>query len=591
MPIQIGIDNAIKGGTGTGTGGGGTPPVFEGLLDTYPGAAAGYSVRRLSSSATNLMRIREGAGDTETDIGYDSNNELDTAAIAAHCGSADGFVVTWYDQSSNANDAEQATSTTQPKIYIGAKSSAVILDNGKPTVRFTSAEQMDTALQINCNPLSAVVVGNVVGTGSGGGSRASFVQVGSLTTDDAYYYYSLEAWNRAAYTLWTGNGSSYQQNASSFTGQMSQMLLTGIFNSTGSNLYADGSASSSNPVSTITTGAVNFLALSHRNPAASNLTQEVIVYPTDQTSNRTGIETEVNAYYNIANLPNPTSGLLFDYPDAASAYSVRQLANTAPLCMRVRRDCLISTVQNDDEATVLFDSSGILSLDSPLTNVDAGVLSTTLGQFVGNGTNPDGLDAVGDGYVVTWFDQSGEQQDATQPTDVKQPQVITAGVIEVENGKPTVQFDGSKYIFLGNYSSLTEGELFTTVRWLGDTSTRGGFKMSTNGFDMHFPYYGGNVYDNFGSTTRYAFTPSITLNQINLYNTLSTSGEWTARLNGNVETTSATNTVGFSSGSIGVSSQTMNHNFSEFILYNAVQSTANRTGIENNINTEFSIYP
>ena len=39
-------------------------PAFTGLLDTYTGAAAGYSTRRLASSATNLMRIREDSGDT-----------------------------------------------------------------------------------------------------------------------------------------------------------------------------------------------------------------------------------------------------------------------------------------------------------------------------------------------------------------------------------------------------------------------------------------------------------------------------------------------------------------------------------------------
>ena len=89
------------------------------LLDTYTGAGAGYSVRRLATSATNLMRIREDAGDTETDIGYDSNNELDTAAIATHCGTANGFVVTWYDQSGNSNNATQSTSGSQPQIYNG----------------------------------------------------------------------------------------------------------------------------------------------------------------------------------------------------------------------------------------------------------------------------------------------------------------------------------------------------------------------------------------------------------------------------------------------------------------------------------------
>ena len=100
------------------------------LLDTYTGAAAGYSMRRLATSATNLMRIREDAGDTETDIGYDSNNELDTAAIATHCGTANGYVVTWYDQASS-NNATQGTEASQPQIYNG---SAVITENGKPAV-------------------------------------------------------------------------------------------------------------------------------------------------------------------------------------------------------------------------------------------------------------------------------------------------------------------------------------------------------------------------------------------------------------------------------------------------------------------------
>ena len=94
---------------------------FTGLLDTYTGAGAGYSVRRLATSATNLMRIREDAGDTETDIGYDSNNELDTAAIATHCGTANGFVVSWVrperqQQQRHAKHVRQSTADIQRHV-------------------------------------------------------------------------------------------------------------------------------------------------------------------------------------------------------------------------------------------------------------------------------------------------------------------------------------------------------------------------------------------------------------------------------------------------------------------------------------------
>ncbi len=76
------------------------------LLDTYTGAAAAYSVRLLDKDYSgSCMRIRRDSDDSETDIGFDSSGDLDTSAIATHCGSANGYVVTWYDQSGNTNNA------------------------------------------------------------------------------------------------------------------------------------------------------------------------------------------------------------------------------------------------------------------------------------------------------------------------------------------------------------------------------------------------------------------------------------------------------------------------------------------------------
>ena len=60
------------------------------------------------------------------------------------------------------------------------------------------------------------------------------------------------------------------------------------------------------------------------------LLQEVVVWNTDNDSNAAGIESNINTYYSIY----PTSGLLYDYPGAAAAYSVRSLSNNAIKCMR-----------------------------------------------------------------------------------------------------------------------------------------------------------------------------------------------------------------------------------------------------------------
>lgn len=110
------------------------------LLDLYPNAAMAFSVRKLDKNYLGYaMRVREDSGDTEAYIGYDSSGNLDTAAIAAHCGTANGYVSVWYDQSGNQNDAVQRTHASQPQIYNG---SAVLTENGKPVVNFHSQKFM-----------------------------------------------------------------------------------------------------------------------------------------------------------------------------------------------------------------------------------------------------------------------------------------------------------------------------------------------------------------------------------------------------------------------------------------------------------------
>ena len=107
----------------------------SGLLADYPGAAAAYSLRLLDTDYTgSAVRVRRASDNTEQDIGFDGNGDLDTTALATFCSGTDGFVKTWYDQSGNSNDATQATTGNQPKIYDSA--TGVITENGKPAALF-----------------------------------------------------------------------------------------------------------------------------------------------------------------------------------------------------------------------------------------------------------------------------------------------------------------------------------------------------------------------------------------------------------------------------------------------------------------------
>jgi len=103
---------------------------FEGLLDDYSGAAAAYSLRRLDSGYTgDPIRVRRASDNTEADIPFTSTGDLDTDALAAHCGASNGYVKTWYDQSGNANNATQTTTGNQPNIYYITYDNALLQSN------------------------------------------------------------------------------------------------------------------------------------------------------------------------------------------------------------------------------------------------------------------------------------------------------------------------------------------------------------------------------------------------------------------------------------------------------------------------------
>jgi hypothetical protein len=301
-------------------------------LDTYTGASAGYSVRLLRTAYTGAaMRVRRdtagGTGDDdEADIAFDSGViSLDSAISNASAGvtattlgefinvgtvggttytnpdslsgTASCFVDEWKDQSGNANHASQATFGSQPQIHSGTVNTDLITENGKPVLSFLASGKMETNLTINSNPISAFVT--AYDGGAAGNRRYTFVGIGSKSIDDSYRNYSLESWYNTSHKLLAGNGSSFDVNEITYTGLMQPTVLTGIYNSSGNNLFANGVASGSNPVSTYTTGGSGFLLLSYRNLTSNTKMSEVVIYASDQSSNRTGIETNLNDYFQI----------------------------------------------------------------------------------------------------------------------------------------------------------------------------------------------------------------------------------------------------------------------------------------------------
>tara|TARA_R100001594_G_scaffold17748_1_gene35904 strand:- start:122 stop:1075 length:954 start_codon:yes stop_codon:yes gene_type:complete len=139
--------------------------------------------------------------------------------------------------------------------------------------------------------------------------------------------------------------------------------------------------------------------------------------------------------------PGAAGFLLDQFPGADVAFSLRRLRTGygGPI-LRLRR------AVDAEEADVHFDARMGFSLDSPVDNFSSGSNATNLGEFVdGAGyANPDGISTPSNGYMRTWYDQSGNGRNAEQSSTSYQPRPIYLGALsygytaDKEKGAPAM---------------------------------------------------------------------------------------------------------------------------------------------------------
>ena len=111
----------------------------SGILDEFPGASAGFSLRRLTKNYLGpCIKVQKQGGST-LDIGFDQDGNLDTASMLTFAGATGTLDIdTWYDQSGNGYNLTQPELSKQPAIVLGGK---LQLANGKPCVDFNDSGQ------------------------------------------------------------------------------------------------------------------------------------------------------------------------------------------------------------------------------------------------------------------------------------------------------------------------------------------------------------------------------------------------------------------------------------------------------------------
>ena len=211
-------------------------------------------------------------------------NELDAVD---EFNDADGFVSKWYDQF-GSNDAVQTTAAEQPKIWDA--STGLVTENGKPTLDFDGVDDgftFDSSV-FDIGSLSSFAVGkyNVLD------STMLFGISGSISNKRWYAPFATNTDFRFGY--------ADNSTATSTTGDTNQHLFTMIAGSILGNMesWIDNSSVGT---ATLDTGidATNGIGNFDGGFFADCNVQEIIIYNTDQSANRTKIEDNINDYYDI----------------------------------------------------------------------------------------------------------------------------------------------------------------------------------------------------------------------------------------------------------------------------------------------------
>lgn len=252
----------------------------------FPEPDVHYALADRYSINQTVIRVRRSSDNAETDV---TSSQVGPWLESWVGSGNDGFVVTWYDLTSNGNDATQATAGGQPKIV---NSGSLVTEDGLPVLQF---DALDDELDLT----SPVVARSVFAVTSKRNVHPATANIGSSvhTTSASYIFLSTAS-----------SSHNYAISIDGTNSDTGSAYINGALVGTGRNI---GSARTPDDtlqlVSVIMDSGMPASAFTHiganRFAASTSYStvepREIIYYTSDQSANRAAIDAHLMATHGI----------------------------------------------------------------------------------------------------------------------------------------------------------------------------------------------------------------------------------------------------------------------------------------------------
>jgi len=270
------------------------------LLDIYPSTLPCYALNKLKDANTLANRVRNSVTNVETDIGF-TGNDYDDASLSTAIGADSGLVTTLYDQSIS-NNVTQATAVRQPSIM---DSGTLVTSGGKAALQGAASQGLGSVSNFSINAESEIWMFFVVDI-----SNITTTQViAETSTSYSSYDGAIVVFitsNTLRVTQRTASGVQCSISVPITTGRklISVRIRTGQATATFAEIWINGVSQTITVVNSSTSIAFRndnlfLMARGGSSLAFTGKFQGFFAYAGNQTSNRLGIETEINDYYGI----------------------------------------------------------------------------------------------------------------------------------------------------------------------------------------------------------------------------------------------------------------------------------------------------